>query len=438
MSKKDIRPQLTAIVNEDRISGKAPSTKDYANWFASINRLMQMALKVDDNEASKILQKHEKAVSEAWAKNMSSLDAGLFIAGEMDKAREVEQAETAKETRNILQQEADTRDKYAESKGGFDFIHEVGYSGKSVIKTYLPLPESRGLKLNGEPDVNGYRMYWATDKALEKLKQDYPNNQYGMGQQYGGKHLNKSPKLKKMGMSLAEMKALNKGMKAVPGSKKHQEAIKELSKAKAEKEFQEQAKKAKALKPVEHYENWWEKIIGHLMTDTGLSRSDAQGILQAKDFELTQQWGKKNSAANAYKEIFEKAKTKQPAVKPGLFVTLGKDKFEITSLKDASERWSEFRDSVWRDYGDWPKTMRSSADILNEKGEVVGYISQNGKIWKGKHDVFNPEDKPIYNPFEEPEAKEKLENFKKENQKRDKLHILKLRAKAIKLKYKYK
>lgn len=232
---EQMRPQLTAIVNEDRISGKAPSTKDYANWFASINRLMQMALKVDDNEASKILQKHEKAVSEAWAKNMSSLDAGLFIAGEMDKAREAEQAETAKETRTILQQEADTRDKYAESKGGFDFIHEVGYSGKSVIKTYLPLPESRGLKLNGEPDADGYRMYWATDKALEKLKQDYPNNQYGMGQEYGVKHLNKSPKLKKMGMSLAEMKALNKGMKAVPGSKKHQEAKKELSKARNDK-----------------------------------------------------------------------------------------------------------------------------------------------------------------------------------------------------------
>jgi hypothetical protein len=74
------------------------------------------------------------------------------------------------------------------------------------------------------------------------------------------------------------------------------------------------AKEKPAPKPIEHYENWWEKIIGRLMESTGLSRSDAQGMLQAKDFELTQQWGKGATAQEAYTNIFD-AKDK-PASKP--------------------------------------------------------------------------------------------------------------------------
>ncbi|MCP4789176.1 MAG: hypothetical protein GY881_02955 [Gammaproteobacteria bacterium] len=102
-----------------------------------------------------------------------------------------------KEHIGIVEREEQARKNKAEKAGGFDFIHEVGYSGKSVVKTYLPLPVNRGLKLNGEIDKDGYRSYWATDAEFKKLQALYPNNQYGDKQSYGKKYLNTNPKLAK-------------------------------------------------------------------------------------------------------------------------------------------------------------------------------------------------------------------------------------------------
>lgn len=451
---------------------KQVASVEYKEWLMAVQSIFQRSLSLTDQQVKDLFDEQHALITKAFAKQPDPIKASLLLADMLDKKK---QEETQEETRNILQQESDMRDKHAASKGGFDFIHEVGYSGKSVIKTYLPLPESRGLKLNGEPDEDGYRMYWATDKALQQLQKDYPNNQYGMGQEYGLKHLNKAPKLKKLGWTAAEMKAINKSMKAVPGSKKQEDAKKELvSLSKPEKyyltsieiewaeadpdlkldgkKFDSAASFMAALLKVGVPESGYNKVKFHATWDNGATITDRIDVgMQSGDYNplkegITPYMDRRRSvmynstrdandvAAGKYtfrfrdddtpKKDTTAKKAKLPALKPGLFVTLGKEKYEISSLQEASEKWEKFRDTIWKQYGSWPKQMRSNADIVDQHGNIVGYISQNGKVWKGKNDAWKSGDLPVYDNSDTAQLQKEKERAK-------------ALALAMALKYKY-
>jgi hypothetical protein len=223
------------------IAHMAPEVKgviknEFKAWEVTMKALFQRAMDLSDADVNKLFDDNHSLVTQSFAKHEDPIKAVVYLAELLDKKNADLRAKQNIEGRNILQKEADYRTDKANAAGGFDFIHEVGYSGRSIIKTYLPLPETRGLKISGDIDADGYRMYYATDKEFNRLKQDYPNNQYGDKQSYSHRHLNKSPKLKsKIPFSIDEMKAINKGMKAMPGSKKHKEALDDLAKARSNK-----------------------------------------------------------------------------------------------------------------------------------------------------------------------------------------------------------
>ena len=63
--------------------------------------------------------------------------------------------------------------------------------------------------------------------------------------------------------------------------------------------------------------NWEEKILGKIQTEIAVGRSDAQGMMQAKSFELQQAWTKGLSAAEAFEQYLKPKRTVKPAPKTG-------------------------------------------------------------------------------------------------------------------------
>jgi hypothetical protein len=174
------KPPMQIVHSEP--TGKPSSDKDYIQWLASVTRLFEQAFRMDTNEVQKLLKKHDSIVSKAWAKGLDSLDAGKYIATEMDEAEKLERQEAAKSRLNLEKEQNDAV--------LVDFIFEVSYGGGYTIKTFHKLPTSRSVKLDFESDsVPGLLYYKATDKGLADLKKSGFTHAYGDKQRLGAKNL---------------------------------------------------------------------------------------------------------------------------------------------------------------------------------------------------------------------------------------------------------
>lgn len=76
----------------------------------------------------------------------------------------------------------------------------------------------------------------------------------------------------------------------------------------------------------------------------------------------------------------------------GATVTLEGAKFRITSIEQAVQLFTDYRDAE----GDWEwedpqsgSTMRKTDGYITINSKVVAYISYNGRVWEGKKDNLN-------------------------------------------------
>jgi hypothetical protein len=63
----------------------------------------------------------------------------------------------------------------------------------------------------------------------------------------------------------------------------------------------------------------------------------------------------------------------------GLFITIGGRRYPINSLEDASRKWDQVRDAAGTGSSETPTPL-----IVNAAGETIGYISYNGRVWRGR------------------------------------------------------
>jgi len=77
-----------------------------------------------------------------------------------------------------------------------------------------------------------------------------------------------------------------------------------------------------------------------------------------------------------------------------MFVQIGTTRYEIGSLAQASEKFEAARDEAWRQGAtseDLPRPL-----ITDANGNVIGHISQNGRVWSGKPADWKAGDEPAY------------------------------------------
>ena len=60
-----------------------------------------------------------------------------------------------------------------------------------------------------------------------------------------------------------------------------------------------------------------------------------------------------------------------------LFVTFGRKRFQVDSLRDASDKWTDFRDRT----GGGVSEVGNGVEVHDEAGKLVGSVSYNGRIW---------------------------------------------------------
>lgn len=87
-----------------------------------------------------------------------------------------------------------------------------------------------------------------------------------------------------------------------------------------------------------------------------------------------------------------------PAVQQQLFVKFDGQTFPVESLRDASEKWERFRDTVNAGYSE----IGNGVPIFDQTGKQVAYVSYNGKVWPGKD--YNPNNEALYDPYTQDEA----------------------------------
>ena len=153
--------------------------------------------------------------------------------------------------------------------------------------------------------------------------------------------------------------------------------------------------------------NWQEKILGHLQMEIGVDRSDAQGMLLAKNAELTEAYNAGTSARDAFDAVWQKTKAGTAAKSTGYKFEGAKylhtEKLNLKEIaklirKDLSTAFPGMSWSVrMRNYNaltvqgsKYPKNPFSHAFL---KKVAEGYTDDT--IWRefsGRHyDVFNDE-----------------------------------------------
>lgn len=75
-----------------------------------------------------------------------------------------------------------------------------------------------------------------------------------------------------------------------------------------------------------------------------------------------------------------------------LFMQVGRRRYQIASLRQASQMFEKARDAS----GLGSSKIRPAL-IVREDGSPVGYVSYNGRVWSGTpQDPFNPDAVPLY------------------------------------------
>jgi len=77
--------------------------------------------------------------------------------------------------------------------------------------------------------------------------------------------------------------------------------------------------------------------------------------------------------------------TSQIAAGTKLFATMGDQKFEVASLKDAQEKWIAYREKT-QQMGAGSKDAGAGVDIVDQAGNKVAEISYNGRVWDFSHE----------------------------------------------------
>jgi hypothetical protein len=71
---------------------------------------------------------------------------------------------------------------------------------------------------------------------------------------------------------------------------------------------------------------------------------------------------------------------------------LGRSRFPVASLEEASQIVTEFRDAGNYRMSDMP------ASAVFEDGKRIGYVSYNGRIWPGTPQTWTPDVRPLFTP----------------------------------------
>lgn len=66
----------------------------------------------------------------------------------------------------------------------------------------------------------------------------------------------------------------------------------------------------------------------------------------------------------------------------------------VESLAEASQRFCESRDSEY--FGS--SHMRFNCGLLTDGKRIVGHVSYNGKVWRGRPENWKSSDMPLYVP----------------------------------------
>jgi hypothetical protein len=95
-----------------------------------------------------------------------------------------------------------------------------------------------------------------------------------------------------------------------------------------------------------------------------------------------------------------KKKKTAVAVVERIFVRLGRQQYEVASLREASERWSAARDAFVTETG-YGASQTPTAIIVDGTGKRIGYISYNGRVMPGRPQTWTPDTQPLYDPYAE-------------------------------------
>lgn len=78
-----------------------------------------------------------------------------------------------------------------------------------------------------------------------------------------------------------------------------------------------------------------------------------------------------------------------PAARPALYMQIGRKRYQVASLQEASEMFCAARDKSGHGASRTPDVT-----IVNERGDTVARISYNGRVWPVGE--WTPDQKPIY------------------------------------------
>ena len=77
----------------------------------------------------------------------------------------------------------------------------------------------------------------------------------------------------------------------------------------------------------------------------------------------------------------------------GFAARIGNRAFGVQSWEQVSKA---YRDTI--DQLDLGASETPRCEILNLRGEVVAYVSYNGRVWPGRPENWTSEKRPIYDP----------------------------------------
>jgi hypothetical protein len=72
-----------------------------------------------------------------------------------------------------------------------------------------------------------------------------------------------------------------------------------------------------------------------------------------------------------------------------MFLEIGRKRFQIASFEEASRLFCAARDKMGEGASRTP-----SPKIVDERGEVIGHVSYNGRVWAGA--TYVPHATPLY------------------------------------------
>lgn len=81
----------------------------------------------------------------------------------------------------------------------------------------------------------------------------------------------------------------------------------------------------------------------------------------------------------------------QPVPAGAMFLEVGRIRYEVASLKHASEMFCKARDASGQGASQIPAPL-----IVRESGEIIGYVAYNGRVFPGTPQQWQPGVQPLY------------------------------------------